>query len=78
MPRPPRPSQKRYRGRIRHDVASALRHFQRLLFWDNFYLAKPVTYYPNQLFGVADRVAANIAVVQLQSFMTALGPIPSR
>jgi hypothetical protein len=78
MARPPRPNQKRYRGRIRHDIASALKHVQRLVFWDNFYLAKPLAYYPNQLYQPADRAAIVAAQSSLAAFMAVLGPIPSR
>jgi hypothetical protein len=78
MARPPRPNQKRYRGRIRHDIASALKHMQRLVFWDNFYLAKPLGTYPNQLYQPADRATINNATQSLIAFMAVLGPIPSR
>lgn len=78
MPSPPKPTQKRYRGRIRHSMHSALNHLERLYSWNVRYLAKPLNYYPNQLASAGEIAVINSAIIQLQAWIADRGPIPSR
>lgn len=78
MPRPPTPTQKRYRGRIRADMRSALRHIDFLLQWQAFYLTYPRNHYPNQLAPAADVVNLINAGNILTAWLASTGPIPDR
>ena len=78
MPRAPQPNQKRYRGRIRHVMRSALHHLQLLGKQDTTYHGKPITYYPNQLAPTIDMVQIATAAATITAWLGAKGPIPSR
>lgn len=78
MARPPRPNQKRYRGRIRSDIRSAVRHLTNLYNWDVKYRAFPIASYPNQLAVLADITQLTTTLAMLQTWMGYKGPIPSR
>lgn len=78
MARPPRPNQKRYRGRIRASMRSALNHLGKLSTWQAKYLAGPVTAYPNQLMSAADWAIIANGIAQLALEFGYKGPIPSR
>jgi hypothetical protein len=78
MPKAPQPNQKRYRGRIRADMRSALFHLRKLSNWNIKFNGKPITYYPNQLAAAADMGLIVAAAVQLSQWLTLKGPIPSR
>lgn len=78
MARPPRPNQKRYRGRLRSDIRSSLNHMNRLIAWNVRYLAYPIASYPNQLAPPADMTAVAAAAVVMFNWLAAKGPIPSR
>jgi hypothetical protein len=78
MARPPGPRQKRYRGRIRASMRSALNHLNRLVAWDTKYRAQPIDTYPNQLGVLFEINTITQASLQLQLWLAARGPIPSR
>jgi hypothetical protein len=78
MAKPPLPTQRRYRGRIRSLMRSAQKHLTYLQNWNNFYLGKPIDYYPNQLAPSADMVTVSVMLAQLGYWLEAGGPIPSR
>lgn len=78
MPRPPRPNQKRYRGRIRSDMRSSIAHLKKLTAWNIRYNAAPLASYPNQLASAADMTTIGAGLTKLQDLFAALGPIPSR
>lgn len=78
MSRPPRPNQKRYRGRIRAGMRSAFRHLTNLYNWDVKYRAGAVTNYPNQLAVIGDITQLTIMQALLQTWLNYKGPIPSR
>lgn len=78
MPRPPTPTQRRYRGVPRAQMRTALRHLRNLLARDFKLLSGPLAHYPNQLFELEDRSACANAVNRLVILLVRLGPIPSR
>jgi len=78
MARPPRPTAKRYRGRIRSDIRSALRHLTLLINWDSKYHSQPIASYPNQLASTSDMANVAIAAGILGVWLGQKGPIPSR
>jgi hypothetical protein len=78
MSKPPTPTQRTYRGRIRADMRSALNHLLRLYGWNQKYTTGPITNYPNQLATPANMVSISGAIIELQMFLASLGPIPSR
>lgn len=59
-------------------MKSAYNHLLRLYNWNQFFLGKPATYYPNQLVVPADLVTLNAALQLLATWKAALGAIPSR
>jgi hypothetical protein len=59
-------------------MRSAYRHLQKVNSWNNFYNGKPMNYYPNQLYTVADAANVAIAITVLNKFLFSKGPIPSR
>lgn len=78
MAKPPSPTQRRYRGRIRADMRSAYNHLLMLQSWDLRYRDGAVDTYPNQLASVADIATIHAASDTLLVWLNAKGPIPSR
>jgi hypothetical protein len=78
MPRPPTPAQRRYRGRVRNTMRSAVNHLTRLLKLDIKLRAGPLAAYPNQLAPATEISVINSAYTLLFGYLADKGPIPSR
>lgn len=78
MSRPPTPTQRTYRGRIRADMRSAYRHLNKVNNWEIHYVTGPSTKYPNQLYSDDDAAIISTALSTLNRLLASKGPIPSR
>jgi hypothetical protein len=76
MPRPPSPTQRTYRGKIRSDMWSSFHHLAKLIAWNERYLAGPSTNYPNQLYVSANATIITGCASLLVSLLASKGPIP--
>jgi hypothetical protein len=78
MARPPKPTQKRYRGRTRHNMVTIKKHLLSLVALQAKLLAGPVGNYPNQLYSNSDSVQVAFTQALVNQWLAATGPIPSR
>lgn len=78
MPKPPKPTQKTYRGVSRRQMISAYRHLVNIYYRDLKLRAGPVGNYPNQLYTLADQTTLLNCTSMISRWKTSTGPIVSR